>query len=173
MVQLNFLSSFKAWCLDHLNGIDGIGENSRRARKALIFVSVCVMFVDQNVKLTLGKASLGGLGVEISPQQIIPVYDLLIVFLVYLFISFLASVLTENGTDFEKAERTSWKKVDPGFFENIEEPRSQNELAKVMANDAVTKWEWRKIIWEIFFPILFALSALTKFGYNFLMSGSS
>lgn len=144
-----------------VHSISGIGEVARKHRAAILFISACLIFFDPNVTLTLGRASVAGLGMSIDPVQVISIGLVLFAALVYRLIAFWIFILTESGVDFDKAKRRAKNEIDPDIPDE-----SYGDLQHVInrvASDSVYNWKFIQIIWETLLPTAIALFAIFYF----------
>jgi len=142
------------------DSIGGISDVSRKHRAAILFISACVFFIESNVKITIGKASLAGLGVSIEPVQVVPIGPILIVLLAYRTIAFWIIILTEHGVNFQKAKKRAQNSLDP----DTDAPRDtvQTEIS-VIASLSVYRWRLVQVLWEVLLPTALALTAIIMF----------
>ena len=144
----------------------GISDTSRKHRAAILFISLCVFFIEPNVKLTLGKASFAGLAMSIDPVQVIPVGLVLLFALIYRLIAFWVTNLTDIGTDIAKAKTSARNKIDPQI---PEKPDDQIEARiNETAYATVFKWRSRRSLWEVVLPTIIGLSAIASFAISLL-----
>lgn len=142
---------------------------SLKHRSAILLLSVVMIFVDPRVSVTFGSASLGGLGISVSPAQEISIGLLILALLAYRLIAFWASVLFENGTDLSLAERRALLEFDPSWEVEEHEPGNMEQLIREETRGEVYKWTMRKLIWEFIVPNLIALIALTVFAVKYFV----
>jgi len=149
-----------------LNLKEGINDISRKHRAAILFISLCIFFVEPNVKLTLGKASLAGLGMSIEPVQVIPVGLVLLFALIYRLIAFWVIILTDIGTDINRAKSSARNNIDPPIPEKPDD-QIEDQINETAYN-SVFKWRYRRSLWEIILPTIIGLSAILSFTISFL-----
>jgi len=161
---MGFIKNFKTLLTDNFDGINGISEVSRRHRKSVLFTSICLIVLDQSVELTLGKASLGGLGIGISPEQVIPIYKVLLLVLTYFCITFWVSISIETGLDIDRVKKNLIKNDKDTIYIDCDSENNVKDSSDihVAAEEVVSKWEFRKILWEIVMPTTLAFVALIK-----------
>lgn len=152
----------------HLH-IGDLSDTSSKHRSAILLLSVLVMFVAPDVKLTFGTASLAGLGISVSPPQEIAIGHFLLALLTYRFIAFWVLVLLESGTDISRAERKALLAFDPAWGAEEEQSGDKEQLIRLESRDMVYKWKVRQIVWEIIVPNVIALSALAIYITRFIL----
>ncbi|HSB96542.1 MAG TPA: hypothetical protein VLC91_08845 [Spongiibacteraceae bacterium] len=146
--------------------IGELSDDSQTHGKAVMFISVLMMFVEPTVKVTLGQASLAGLGISVSPPITIPVGILLLALLTYRYISFWITTILDNGTNHKKSERKAAYKHNP-YYGDEHPPQNMEQLVNEKAYEITFKWRIRKIIWAFFLPNIFALIALLRYGFTY------
>ncbi len=151
----------------HLH-IGKLGDASLKHRSAILFLSVLMLLIDPNVKVTFGKASLAGLGISVDPPQTIYVGVFLLVLLVYRLVAFWASVLLESGTDSSRATRKAILEFDPAWEAEEHRPHDMDQLIKNESGGIVYKWGVRQILWEFVFPNILALCTLTVYSIGYI-----
>lgn len=125
-----------------------------------MLVSVFMLFVDPNVKITFGSASFAGLGISVNPPQTLPLGIFLLALLIYRLIAFWASVLIESGTDASRAKRKALLAYDPGWEVDEHRPDDMEQLIKEESGGIVYRWSVRQLIWDFLIPNLLAVIAL-------------
>lgn len=147
--------------------IGKFSETSLKHRSAIFLFSVVMIFVDPLVSITFGSASLGGVGISVSPPQKISIGLLLLALLVYRLIAFWASVLLENGTDLSLARRRAALEFDPAWEAEQHESESMEQLISHESREDVYKWTLRQLVWQFVVPNILALVALTIFAAKY------
>jgi len=143
----------------HLH-IGKLGDVSLKHRSVILFLSVLMLLIDPNVKVTFGKASVAGLGISVDPPQTIYIGFFLLALLVYRLIAFWASVLLENGTDSNRARRKAALQFDPAWEAEQDNPHDLDQIIKNESGSIVYKWSVRQILWEFVLPNVLALATL-------------
>lgn len=172
---MTFLHGFKVYVntynIKHwldLN-IGELSDESKTHGKIVMFVSVLMMFIDPSVKITVGQASLAGLGISVNPPISIPVGTLLFVLLTYRYVSFLITTILDNGTNHNTSKRKAAHRHDPTYGE--ERPSQDiDQIVSEVAYDITFKWRVRKIMWGFFMPNILALIALSRYIWNYVKS---
>jgi len=157
-------SYFKSWIYRH---IEGLGEVSLKHRSNILMLSVLMLFIDPDVKLILGKASLAGLGITIEPTQTIPIGLFLFILLIYRLSAFWASVLLESGINEIKADGKARYEIDPAYHAEERKASDMDQAVRMESYDITYKWKVRQILWEFILPNLLALIGLAKYIYSF------
>ena len=147
--------------------IGKFSEASLKHRSGILLLSVVMIFVDPRVSITFGSASLGGLGISVSPPQEVSIGLLLLALLVYRLIAFWASVLLENGTDLSLAERRALLEFDPSWEAEEHEPGNMEQLIRNESRGEVYKWTLWQLVWQFLVPNFLALVALTVFAAKY------
>lgn len=149
--------------------IGKLSDASSKHKSAILFLSVLVMFVGPDVKLTFGSASLAGLGISVSPPQELAIGHFLLALLTYRFIAFWVLVLLDGGTDISRAERKALLAFDPAWGAEEEQPGDKEQLIRRESGDIIYKWKVRQIAWEILFPTVIALLAFVTYITKFIL----
>jgi hypothetical protein len=151
--------------LVHYN-IGQLSESSLKHRGAILFLSVAIIFIDPDVSLTLGSASLAGLGISVEPPQSIPVAPFLFSLLIYRLTAFWASIVLDNRTDTKKThERISLHYEDD--YEDCE-INTTGDMISHETDASTYHWGVRKILWDILPPNILALYCTFKFMQHYL-----
>lgn len=143
--------------------IGKLSDASHKHRGAILMVAVIMLFIDPEVKVTFGSASLAGLGISVTPAQEISLGLLLFAILVYKLIAFWVSVLLESGTDSARAERKALMELDPGWDAEQHDPTDFSRLIRNHKQEIIYKWTVRQILWEFVFPNLVGVVALSHY----------
>lgn len=144
-----------------------LGDVSSKHRSAILLLSVLLCFIDPEVRLSFGSASLVGLGISIQPPQDFTIGTIVLVLLIYRVPAFWISVLIENGTNNSRAERIALSKFDPGSLSDQFKPSNIDELVSQEARKNVQKWTVRQITWEVVFPNILALISLAIYSMRY------
>ena len=152
----------------HLN-IGKLGESSLKHRGAILVLSVVILFVDPNVRITFGEASLAGLGISVEPPQSFPIGFFLFALLIYRLIAFWVSVLLESGTDSNRARRKALIDFDPGWEADEQRPGNMDDLIRHESGNIIYKWTVRQILWEFVIPNIIAFFAIIIFTIKYVM----
>lgn len=147
--------------IGHLNDL------SLKHRNHILIISILMMVISPEVKITFGKASVIGLGINIDPPQTIYIGLVLLVILIYRVIAFWITALITQGTNKQSAYNKAALKIDemhilPGPATNI------GDVINEEANSIKYKWELRRLTWEFIIPNLLALIALLRYGYYYI-----
>jgi len=153
---------FKGYVSRH---IGPVSEIARKHRRAVMLVSICMLSLEPTTSITLGNVSMSGLGVTVQPPQTIPLSFVLFIALAYFLLAFWVGVLTESGTDRARAERHAWYEHDPAFDADNPHNDDLEQVIKRGAGAIVYKWNFRRIVWEVFLPTILAVVALVRFVY--------
>ncbi|EJB8535479.1 TPA: hypothetical protein I7264_25880 [Vibrio parahaemolyticus] len=151
----------------HLN-IGKLNEVSMKHRSAILLISVLIYFVDPNVKITFGNASLAGLGISVEPAQTVYLGYFLLALLIYRLIAFWVSVLLESGTDRNRAIRKAQIDFEPAWEAEENRPHDMEQLIRQESEKITYKWNVRQILWEFVFPNIIALVAVITFFVQYL-----
>ena len=143
--------------------IGKLGDSSLRHRSAILVLSVLLILVGPEIKITFGSASLAGLGISVSPPQELSVGLFLLAILTYRLIAFWASVLIESGTDLARAERKALLVFDSGWEAEEHKPSDMDQLIRQESHGMVYRWTKWQLVWEILLPNLIAATALAVY----------
>ncbi|WP_444901337.1 hypothetical protein ACJJIG_17350 [Microbulbifer sp. SSSA007] len=148
----------------HLH-IGKLGDVSLKHRSSVLLLSVLMFLVDPTMQVTLGKASVAGLGISVDPPQTIHIGIFLLILLLYRLVAFWVSVLLESGTDESRATRKALLDFDPAWEAEKyrHRPGDMEQLIKNESGAIVYKWSVRQILWEFVLPNVLALTALVKY----------
>lgn len=146
----------------HLN-IGKLSESSLKHRSAILMLSVLMLFIEPNVAIIFGSASVAGLGISVNPPQEIPVGLFLLTLLLYRLIAFWALVLTESGTDSSRAERKALLEFDPSWEAEETRTHDLDQLIRQESGKTIYKWSIRQLVWEFVIPNLLAFIALVVY----------
>lgn len=140
-----------------------LGEVPLKHRSHILVLSVIVMLVDPNIKITFGSASLAGLGISVEPKQTFDVGFTLSCLLLYRLIAFWASTLLASGTSYELAKERAYDELDPA--RHAEEPTvgDIDQEASRVSRRSVYAWNKLQLIWELVLPNMLAMVALAIF----------
>ena len=156
MIGVDRWNNHKSWMYRH---VGELGEVSLKHRSNILLLSVLMIFIDSNVKVILGKASLAGLGITIEPTQTIPVGLFLFALLIYRLVAFWASVTLESGTSKSIADTKAQYDIDPAYHAEERSPSDMDQAIRMESNATTYKWQVRRILWEFTVPNLLALKA--------------
>lgn len=137
-----------------------ISEVAAKHRAAVLIWSVIATLVDHNTKVTLGSASLAGLGITVEPPQTLPVGLLVALMLVYRIIALWFTALSDTGTDSKKASYIACHKHDPDSLTPGGPAYSPSEVAAEETENIMYSWSLRRVIWELIFPTFVGFGAL-------------
>lgn len=151
----------------HLH-IGKLSDYSLKHRSAILVLSVLMLLIDPNVKVTFDKASVAGLGISVDPAQTIYIGVFLLALLIYRLIAFWASVLLESGTDLNRATRKALIEFDPAWEAEERKPHDMDQLIKSESGEIVYKWSIRQILWEFLLPNALALVALAVYTTSYI-----
>ena len=146
----------------HLH-IGKLGEASLKHRSSILLLSVLIIFVEPNLKIIFGKASVAGLGISVDPPQTIHLGLFLLLLLIYKLITFWLSVFIEHGTDPTRAGRKALLDFEPSSETEEHRPHDMDKLIKRESDDIVYKWSVRQIVWEFIFPNLLAVAGIATY----------
>lgn len=150
---------FRSWIFRNIGVLD---DASLKHCSAILFISAIMLFTDPGVSLTLGSASLAGLGISVEPPQSIPVGLLLLALLMYRLVALWAYIILGSGTDENKVRYKT--QISYGTsHDNIFEPNTIDELISQDTQNTIYKWSIRKVLWELLPPNLAALASIIKF----------
>lgn len=148
--------------------IGELSESALKHRSSILMISVIMLVIEPHATLTLGKASLAGLGISVEPPQSVPVGLFLYVLLMYRLIAFWAAVLLDSGTDDKVAREKAIHECDPGYYDDEENPHDMRELIRRKSSEIVYKWKLRKMLWEIFIPNILGATSLIYYSYIYI-----
>lgn len=160
----NQWNTFRSWLYKNVGELD---QASSKHRTIILFISAIMLFTDPSVSVTLGSASLAGLGISVEPPQSIPVGVLLLALLTYRLVALWASIILDSGTDKLKAQYKA--RIRHGSPEDYNpEPNTIDELITEIAENTVYTWQIRKILWELAPPNIAALTCIVKYSLYYL-----
>lgn len=140
-----------------------LSDTSLKHRSTILFLSVVMLFIDPSVKITLGTASLAGLGISLSPPQEIPIGQLIMFLLVYRVFAFWTSTILESGTNLNLAKRKVLLDVEPTWEAEENEPGNIEQYVRHTSHKKVYKWTKWQLAWEFLFPNILALAAFITY----------
>lgn len=147
-----------------------INEEARKHRSAILVISVIMLVVDPHVTLTLGTASLAGLGISVKPPQSIPVGLFLYAVLSYRVIAFWAATIIGAGVNDDIARDKAIDSCDPGHYAEERNPHDIGHLINMETNHITYRWKVRRIYWDIFVPNLMAAFSLVFYSYRYIVT---
>jgi hypothetical protein len=152
----------------HLN-IGKLGEVSLKHRSVILFLSVLMLLVDPDLKITFGNASVAGLGISVDPPQAIFLGVFLLALLIYKLIVFWISVFIEHGTDPKRAGRKALLKFDPSYEAEEENHHDMGQIIRNEKGEIIYKWSVRQILWEFIFPNVLAFGGIVTYAIKYFL----
>jgi len=139
-------TDLRNWLYRHISILD---TTSQKQRVAILFLSAMTFIIEPHAKLTLGKASLAGLGVSLEPSQTIQVGLVLLALLCYRLISFWMTVTLNSGVDSDISNEKAQFIFNPAYGDDGGPYHENDQLAINKSRSLVYSWTVRKIIWEV------------------------
>lgn len=161
------------WIRKLYRNVGKLTDASLKYRGSILLLSVLVIFIDPDVKITFGSASLAGLGISISPPQEFSIGLFLVALLAYRWIAFLATALFESGTDIERTEKNVLLKFEPAWEAEERNPGDMDQLVRMESDRSVYKWEKYQLIWEFLLPNAIAVIAFSVYAIKFFANTNS
>lgn len=146
--------------------IGKLDETSLKHRSAVLVLSAMVFFVSPEAKLTFGNASLAGLGISVTPPQVLPVGWFLVALLLYRLIAFWMSILIGEKTDLGRAKWRALRCFAPEYTNDEDEPGNPEAMAIFHAKYGVSQWSRIRALWEIAIPSVMGVLAFLFFLYK-------
>ena len=159
-----FLNNIQDWGYTH---IGPLSEVSLKHRNYVLLISILLVLISPEVKITFGTASIAGMGIEIDPAQTIYIGVVLLFILLYRISAFWATALITHGSNEKSARRKAALKIDA---DSLVPPPPQHisDVVKEKAEAINYKWSFIRLIWEFFLPNILALAALSKYTYYYV-----
>lgn len=148
------------WLYRHIGELSDV---SLKHRSAVILLSVLLLFLDHDVAITFGSASLAGLGISVTPPQTIPVGTFLLLLLIYRFFAFVASISIESGVNPDLAGKKARYQFDPAYDAEERSSHDMDQIVRYDSNEITYKWRGRQILWEVIFPCFLAAMSIGLF----------
>lgn len=144
-----------------------ISEEAIKHRSAIMVLSVIMLVIDPHVTLTLGAASLAGLGISVEPPQAIPVGLFLYVILFYRLIAFWVAALLGAGTNKNTARERAIDACDPTHYDQEKNIQDVGQLISFESSAIIYRWKVRRIYWDLFIPNILAMISLSIYSYGY------
>ncbi len=153
---MGYLDRFKKWMHLHIGKLSPI---ALKHRGAILVLSVLTFFIEPDVIIKFGTASVVGLGVTVTPEQSINIGYLLLALLIYRLIAFWASVLLENGTDENRAAQKALV-LHSMPYQQKEPEVTMSDVLDNESEGTLYKWKVRQVLWEFVLPNIIAFTAI-------------
>lgn len=157
------LKGLRDWANTH---IADVSDKTEKTRKLVMFLGVVALLIDSDVAVTLGSASMGGLGVSISPPQVLPVAEIIVFILLFKIVALWVTIAIESGRDKRTARNKAFRIVEPDLMGSDENTDDIELAVRTQAYAITSKWTLWKLVWEVAMPSLIGLAGVATFLYK-------
>jgi len=159
----DYIDQIQSWTYTY---IGPLSESALKHRNHILLISVLMVLISPEVKVTFGKVNALGLGISLDPPQTIHIGILLFSLLLYRTIAFWVTALISNGKNEKNARRKAALKVDPSEL-IPPAPRDMVDVIHEKSESIIYNWKFIGFIWEFIVPNLLAMYALTSYTYHY------